>query len=534
MKRNLLFNQATAIGKRLAMVLTMLLIVGIGQMWGAEEAVTISFANANQRVSQTTSQQVWKNGDVTFTNYKGASTSDVVNNTNPVRLYASSSITITAPGNITKIVATASSSSYATALKNSITSGATISGSVVTIIPSTSSTSYNIAKLSAQVRLNSIAITYEVAASCDKKVTINKGSENNGKFTLDKSGEQETCDGLTILVTPTPNDHYSVGSVTATTPTTGGAPTITDNGNDTWSVTYAANSTGSSIINVTFKAAPRATITLSEAGSTRNPSGTFYVGDSYTLPSSTAECGDKTFVGWSTTTIDNSAEKPTSNFHEPDASITLGATNTFYAVFAESGGTPTTTWSKTDINNIKSTDEVVITMTIGGVTYAMSNDKGTSAAPTAITMTIVNNAITNDILDTYKWNISNSSGTLTIYPNGKTSAWLYCTNTNNGVRVGTNTNKTFTIDASSGYLKNIATNRYIGVYTYNPDWRCYTGTSGTNIDNQTLAFYAKTTTAGYQNYTTSCATETTVCVIPKCGGDGGGTWLVVIEWFATF
>ena len=39
MKRNLLFNQTTAIGKRLAMVLTMLVIVGIGSAWGAEELV---------------------------------------------------------------------------------------------------------------------------------------------------------------------------------------------------------------------------------------------------------------------------------------------------------------------------------------------------------------------------------------------------------------------------------------------------------------------------------------------------------------
>lgn len=37
MKQNLLFNQASALGKRLAMVLTMLLIVGIGQAWGADE-----------------------------------------------------------------------------------------------------------------------------------------------------------------------------------------------------------------------------------------------------------------------------------------------------------------------------------------------------------------------------------------------------------------------------------------------------------------------------------------------------------------
>ena len=36
MKRNLLFSQTTALGKRLAMVLTMLLMFGIGQAWGAE------------------------------------------------------------------------------------------------------------------------------------------------------------------------------------------------------------------------------------------------------------------------------------------------------------------------------------------------------------------------------------------------------------------------------------------------------------------------------------------------------------------
>ena len=36
MKQNLLFNQASALGKRLAMVLTMLLTIGIGTMWGAD------------------------------------------------------------------------------------------------------------------------------------------------------------------------------------------------------------------------------------------------------------------------------------------------------------------------------------------------------------------------------------------------------------------------------------------------------------------------------------------------------------------
>jgi len=78
---------------------------------------------------------------------------------------------------------------------------------------------------------------------------------------------------------------------------------------------------------------------------------------------------------------------------------------------------------------------------------------------------------------------------LTIYPNGTTGTWLYCTNTNNGVRVGTNTNKTFTIDANSGYLKHTGTSRYLGVYTTNPDVRCYTSSTAANITNQTIAFY---------------------------------------------
>ena len=73
----------------------------------------------------------------------------------------------------------------------------------------------------------------------------------------------------------------------------------------------------------------------------------------------------------------------------------------------------------------------------------MSNDKGTSSAPVATEVTVSGNALSGDIADNIKWNISNSNGNLIIYPNGTTAKWLYCTNTNNGVRVGDNTNKVF-------------------------------------------------------------------------------------------
>lgn len=166
---------------------------------------------------------------------------------------------------------------------------------------------------------------------------------------------------------------------------------------------------------------------------------------------------------------------------------TATATITVSAPAGGGGGEGECSWVETAISSIKSTDIVVITMTNNSGTYAMSNDNGTGSAPTATKVTVSDTKLTGTIADNLKWNISNSNGTLTIYPNETTSTWLYCTSTNNGVRVGTNDNKTFAIDATSGYLKHVGTSRYLGVYN-NADWRCYTNTTG-NTANQTLKFY---------------------------------------------
>ncbi len=128
---------------------------------------SISFASTAQRVSQTTSSQVWKNDSITFTNNKGASSSDVADYSNPVRLYKNSQIIVEAPGNIKKIVFDANSNTYANDLKTSIgtVSGATVSVSsdkVTVEFVTASSTSFTIAKLSGgQVRLDSLSVTYE-------------------------------------------------------------------------------------------------------------------------------------------------------------------------------------------------------------------------------------------------------------------------------------------------------------------------------------------------------------------------------------
>ena len=178
-------------------------------------------------------------------------------------------------------------------------------------------------------------------------------------------------------------------------------------------------------------------------------------------------------------------------------------------------------WVEADISEITSTDNVVITMSKGDNVWALANNNGTGSAPAALLITIANGEITpaeDDFnyngysLDHYTWNISTNSDELTFYPKGSISTWLYCTGTNNGVRVGTNANKTFTIDASSGYLKHTSTSRYVGVYTTNPDWRCYENTTG-NIAGQTLKFYKYV----------ECTTEPTVFTVTFDANGGSGS-----------
>ena len=185
--------------------------------------------------------------------------------------------------------------------------------------------------------------------------------------------------------------------------------------------------------------------------------------------------------------------------------------------------TPATpTWEKVDLADIKATDIIVIVWTKSTGTYAISNNNGTESAPAAIAVTVSGNQLTGDIADTIKWNISNNNGTLTIYPNGTTATWLYCTATNNGVRVGTNTNKTFTIDASSGYLKHTGTSRYLGIYS-TQDVRCYTTSTTTNIANQTVTFYKYTVAS--EGGETPCAhiNTTTTTVDATCTEAGSAT-----------
>lgn len=231
------------------------------------------------------------------------------------------------------------------------------------------------------------------------------------------------------------------------------------------------------------------------------------------------------FAGWAMVTLDNVTTG--SSVYAAGETVELESDDVvFHAVYTYSVNDGSgRAFVETALSDIKDTDVVVITMSKGGTVWALSSANGASSAPGNTTVVVADGKISGEVAEDLMWNIVNESGSLTIYVNGSTTTWLYCTAANNGVRVGNNANKLFTVDASSGYLKNTATSRYLGVYN-NQDWRCYTNTTG-NTAGQTLAFFVEKAAATVY-YTTelessTCdhtATEEVVVTAPTCTETG--------------
>ena len=143
-------------------------------------------------------------------------------------------------------------------------------------------------------------------------------------------------------------------------------------------------------------------------------------------------------------------------------------------------------WVLTELANIKTGDQVVIVSTKDGNSYAMSNDKGTSSAPSAVKVTYSDNMLSQAPDENLVWSFEVTNNQYSFYKDS--NEWLYCTNTNNGVRVGKNSNKLF--ELKDNYLFHVAQSRYLGVYN-SQDWRCYTSIHA-NIQGQTFLFFVKT------------------------------------------
>ena len=128
----------------------------------AEYTSTLTFDDKAKRTTFTSSQQIWEENGLTLINDKAASTNAVADYAKPLRCYMGSKITVNADGGeISEIVFDCNSASYATALKNSIgtTAPVTVSSDKVTVTLD-DATEFVVAKLTAQVRMDSITVTY--------------------------------------------------------------------------------------------------------------------------------------------------------------------------------------------------------------------------------------------------------------------------------------------------------------------------------------------------------------------------------------
>ena len=174
--------------------------------------------------------------------------------------------------------------------------------------------------------------------ACEKQVTITKGTpESGGSFDLDKTGEQDCCEPLVVTVSNiVAPSGKQFGAITQSGFESG--VTIDQNAK---TVTYAANSNGSSTINVTFVDLPKYTVTLEDDGTELTQSS---YGAAITLPSRTG-CDGYTFAGWTKTwTSPQSSWTSTAPTIINAGSYTPTGNENLYPVYTkvESGGTPET------------------------------------------------------------------------------------------------------------------------------------------------------------------------------------------------
>ena len=122
--------------------------------------LTLDFSTTNNRVSQDSNKQIWQQNGITFTNNKGSG-NNIIDSSNPVRLYKNSSITIEYPA-MTKITfKCAADYLIKTSLSDNDQYTFTVDGNNATVVFKEATDSYTFTLSGNQVRLYSIDVEYQ-------------------------------------------------------------------------------------------------------------------------------------------------------------------------------------------------------------------------------------------------------------------------------------------------------------------------------------------------------------------------------------
>ncbi len=515
MKQNLLFNRANAFGMRLSMVLTMLLTIGIGTMWG-EDYELVSFSNI-------------KTNDVIIIVGTKSDTAYAMKNTGtpptPIKVTISNSkitstatdITFTATNNgdnTITFVSTNSGTLYCTNANNGVKIGSQTGNDTKFSFDSCVNRLKNIGQTrwlgiyntqdwrcytsASATNISGTTTTFYRKVTAAPSHTITATSNNNSYGTVSVSG---------TTITATPNDGYRVKSGDAGYTVTSGTADVTNNGDNTFSVTPSSNCT----ITINFEAIPTHQIIFNTGGLNVIAPISVAEGSTYNITQEptglTNECEYNTFVGWTTeNSISNPSTKP-----EIVTSVEMGNTEiNLYAVYSKTeGGGGSGNYEKVTTESELEDGQYLIVYESGSVAF---NGALTTldAVSNTISVTITNNTIVpTSTIDAAVFTYDKTNNTL------KSASGYYIGKT----------------EYSNGL--NVATTAYTNTITFDNSGNCVITASGgctlryNNASDQNRFRYYKSGQQEIQLYkkgnagtttyslTPQCSTETLVSVLPK-------------------
>lgn len=350
---------------------------------------------------------------------------------------------------------------------------------------------------SSNARLDDIIITVtEVSSGSSYTITAESNNDSWG-----------TVSGTTTI-TASPKSGYRVVSGDGGYTVTSGTATVTNNGDNTFSVSASTDCT----VRINFEAIPSHTVTWSSNGDNSNTV-SYQEGADINFPTSADGCDEKTFIGWSANTVAVTDVAPSLV-----SEATMGTSDiTYYAVFADADGDAATLTKMVAGDNFTNGDNIVIVA--HGTTVALYQQTTNTSYVKKWTF---DNDVETLAADNKKW-ITVSTATGGWYLGDATNGYLnnsnnnlYCDNDQSIWTLNDNSDGTFNLIGSSGYYLSYRSD----LTESNKLWRGG-GTSGTS-GNSTLDIYKYTGgSASYSGYTTSCTVPTEVTVTFDANGGTG-------------
>lgn len=347
---------------------------------------------------------------------------------------------------------------------------------------------------------------------------VEKLTSENSAFTFSAKG---LSDAATFVLSGTNADMFSV-SPSSITPTDGSISdtevtvtyTPTEAGSHEATLTVSSTGATDQVIALSGTAItplPHYTVNWMVNGnpySEGTPSTDVAEGESVeTLPTTPAAIGDKMFVGWTNATIDGTQDDaPEVLFTSAADAPAVTANTTYYAVFADA--TPgSSSW-----NRIKNLADITDgSYVIKNDAYVLpSTTTGSSTPPAKVDAPeITDDVITGTVEESMIWNFTSTGTPNQFYVQNEEGSYLYATNTNNGVRVASTSDKwTFAVNTTDYFSMQEATNnRYCASYGTGTNWRSYTTATASNYANGgKLELYKLVTAYTYSAYATNFAT----------------------------